>query len=129
MPRRTSRQLTERELEIMRVLWQRGEATVQQVRDALAGEGIDRAYTTVATLMGVLVEKGYLAPQTEGRPHRYRPARTRDEVSRGMVRDLVERVFDGSRTELLVRLLETERLSKRELAELERVLKEARGKR
>lgn len=113
----------------MRILWDRQEATVQQVRDALAQEGIDRAYTTVATLMGVMVEKGYLEPLTDSRPHRFRPARSRDEVSRGMLRDLVERVFDGSRTELLVRLLETERLSKRELAELDRVLKEARSKR
>jgi len=126
MPRKTSRQLTERELEIMQVLWNQPQATVQQVRDALAETGIDRAYTTVATLVNVLVEKGYVHAETESRPHRFRPARTRNEVSRGMLQDLVQRVFRGSRTELLVRLLEAERLSKEELAELEQVLKEAR---
>src|SRR4051794_303939 len=111
MPRPPARELTERELEVMHVFWNRGESTVAEVRDALAGSGLDRAYTTVATLIRILSDKGYLEQTWEDRPFRYRPARSYEEVSRKLLGEVIDRVFRGSREQLLVRLMEQKGLT------------------
>jgi predicted transcriptional regulator len=118
MGRPRARELTERELQVMHAFWGRGgelpPATVSEVRDALAGSGPDLAYTTVATLVRILNEKGFLEQTNNDRPFRYRPARSYEEVSRRLLGDVLDRVFGGSRELLLVRLLERERLTGRE---------------
>ena len=123
MGRPPAKELTERELEVMHVFWGRGESTVAEIRDQLAAAGRDLAYTTVATLVRILSEKGFLLQTTAERPFQYRPARGFDEVSRSLVGDLVERVFRGSREQLLVRLLEERKLSAKERAMLEAILR------
>ncbi len=123
MARPPAKELTERELEIMHVFWRLGEATAADVRDELANGGLDRAYTTVATLVRILLEKGFLDQQPGDRPFRYRPARSYEEVSRRLLGDLVEKVFAGSREQLLVRLLEQKKLTAKERAALEAILK------
>jgi predicted transcriptional regulator len=124
MARPPARELTERELEVMHVFWSRGESIVADVRDRLAESGRDLAYTTVATLVRILAEKGFLEQTTSERPFQYRPVRSFEEVSGSLVGDLVERVFRGSREQLLVRLLERRKLTAKERAVLESILRE-----
>ncbi len=119
-----AKELTQRELELMHVFWIRGESTVADVRDELARAGRDLAYTTVATLTRILAEKGFLEQTNDERPFQYRPARSFEEVSGSLVGDLVERVFRGSREQLLVRLLEQRNLTPKERALLESILRE-----
>jgi predicted transcriptional regulator len=127
MVRPSARELTERELEIMHVFWKQGEATIADVRDALASLGLDRAYTTIATLVRILHEKGFLDPIDDRRPARYRAARSFEDVSRRLLGDVLERVFKGSSEELLVRLVEQRRLTAKERARLRKILGEDRA--
>jgi predicted transcriptional regulator len=124
MARPPAKELTERELEVMHVFWDHGESTVAQVRDALQDAGRPLAYTTVATLIRILTEKGFLAQTTEDRPFAYRPLRSFQEVSKRMVGDLVHRLFGGSREQLLVHLVEGEELNQQERAVLEKILED-----
>jgi BlaI family penicillinase repressor len=124
MARPAAKELTERELEVMQVFWKCGEITAQQARDELAGTGIELAYTTVATLIRILTEKGFLKQTNAERPFVYRAARSYEEVSRRLLGDLVDRVFGGSREQLLVRLVEHRKLSAKERARLEQILRE-----
>src|SRR6516225_6337124 len=100
MARPPAKELTERELEVMHVFWNRGESTVGEVRDALAQAGLDRAYTTVATLVRILADKGFLVQTTDERPFGYRPSRSFEDVSRKLLGELLDRVFRGSREQL-----------------------------
>jgi predicted transcriptional regulator len=122
MARPPAKELTERELEVMHVFWGRGESTVAEVRDALAEEGLDRAYTTVATLVRILADKQFLRVTNQERPFCYRPARSYEDVSRKLLGELIDRVFRGSREQLLVRLMEQQALSVAERAVLADVL-------
>jgi BlaI family transcriptional regulator, penicillinase repressor len=124
MARPPAKELTQRELEVMHVFWERGESTVAQVRDALNRSGRRLAYTTVATLIRILAEKGFLTQTNEERPFAYRPLRSFDEVSRSMVGDLVHRLFGGSREQMLVHLMEERDLTPRERAVLEKILED-----
>ena len=124
MGRPAAKELTERELEVMHVFWERGESTVADVREVLATRGLDRAYTTVATLVRILLEKGFLVQTNEERPFSYRPDRTYEEVSRKLLGELIDRVFRGSREALLVRLMEQKTLTARERKVLEQALRD-----
>jgi predicted transcriptional regulator len=124
MARPRAKELTQRELEVMHVFWARGQSMVAEIRSLLAAAGRDLAYTTVATLVRILTEKGFLEQTNAERPFLYRPVRSFDEVSGSIVGDLVERVFHGSREQLLVRLLEQRRLTAKERAMLEAILRE-----
>ena len=126
MARPPARELTERELQVMHAFWNHGElpATVAEVRDALASAGLDLAYTTVATLVRILTDKGFLTQTTDERPFLYRPARTYEEVSRRLLGDVLDRVFRGSSELLLVRLMEQKRLTARERERLRAILDE-----
>jgi BlaI family penicillinase repressor len=124
MSRPPAKELTERELEIMHVIWNREESTVQEVRDALAAAGLERAYTTVATLVRILHDKGFIEQTNDQRPFRFRAARSYEKVSGSLLRDMLDRVFRGSREQLLVRLVEEKRLTAKERAMLEALLKE-----
>jgi BlaI family transcriptional regulator, penicillinase repressor len=126
MARPAAKQLTERELEVMQVFWKHGEITAQEARDQLARAGVDRAYTTVATLIRILTEKGFLKQTTNQRPYGYRAVRSYEDVSRRLLSDLVERVFGGSREQLILRLMEHKKLSAKERARLEQILRENR---
>ena len=124
MGRPPAKELTERELEVMQAFWKQGEATAAELRDFLAAEGLDRAYPTIANLVRVLYEKGLLELTNSERPFRYRPLKSFEEVSSNLVRDLLDRVFGGSREQLFVRLLEQKKLTASERRLLKRILKE-----
>ena len=125
MARPVTKELTDRELVVMHAFWRQGEMTANEARDALAASGHDLAYVTVANLTRILVEKGFLEATNEQRPFRYRPVRSFDEAARSLVGDLLERVFQGSREQLLVNLFgRRKRLSAKERTLLEQLLKE-----
>ncbi|HWE40445.1 MAG TPA: BlaI/MecI/CopY family transcriptional regulator [Isosphaeraceae bacterium] len=124
MARPPAAELTDRELEVMHAFWKAGEATAAEVRDRLAVAGLDRSYATIANLVRALHDKGFLRQVNDDRPFRYRPARSYEDVSGRMLGDVVRRVFGGSRSQLLKRLVEGRRLSAEERAVLEEVLKE-----
>ena len=127
MARPAAKELTERELEVMHVFWG-GQSdsclTVAEIRDRLDAAGRSLAYTTVATLARILTEKGFLEQTNAERPFVYRATRSFEDVSRNIVGDLVDRLFHGSREQLLVRLLEQRRLTSKERAALESILRE-----
>lgn len=119
--RRKSETLTGQELEIMKVIWPLGQATVREVYDALRARR-PLAYTTVQTMMNILESKGHLKKQPGERAHVYAPVRPQQAVVKSMVREFVNRVFDGSARPLLVHLLKEKGLTERERRELQRLL-------
>jgi len=121
MPRKKAPVLTQRELEIMKVVWEMGKATVAEVRAALSPRA-KLAYTTVLTLMRILEQKGFLQHQTKGRAYLYRPRISQKKVKRLMVRDLVERAFDGSAELLLVSLIENGNLLPEDLERIRKAI-------
>lgn len=119
--------LTDQELEIMKVVWERENATVRDVYEQLLRHR-KIAYTTVMTMMGILERKGHLKKTADGRAYVYRPAQPKAKVVGNMVQDFVKRVFDGSAQPLLVHLVEKKEIDEEQLREIERLLKERRRK-
>jgi len=115
--------LTEHELEIMQIVWQRPTVTVRDVYEELLKRR-KIAYTTVMTMMGILEEKGFLKKNQGEKAYVYRPAQPKSKVVGSMVNDFVSRVFDGSAKPLLMHLVENEHLSQEELDEIARLMKE-----
>ena len=114
--------LTGQELEIMKVIWPRGQATVREVYDDLRTRRTI-AYTSVQTMMNVLETKGHLKRQPGAKTANvYAPVRPQQLVVKSMVREFVNRVFDGSARPLLVHLLKEKGLTDRERRELQRLL-------
>ncbi len=107
----------------MKVVWPLGAATVRDVYETLR-ERRQIAYTTVMTMMKILEDKGHLTRKQEDRAYVYRPTRPEQQVLRSMVRDFVDRVFDGSAQPLLLHLARDARLSDEERGELLRLLEE-----
>lgn len=117
MTRTPSETLTERESQIMAVLWGLGRATADEVRRAMPGGPHD---STVRTLLRVLVRKGYVVREAEGRAHRYRPAVERSRAQRSALRSLLARFFGGSAEDLVLRLIEDEQITPEQLDALRR---------
>lgn len=119
--------LTDQELEIMKVVWERENATVRDVYEELLRHR-KIAYTTVMTMMGILEQKGHLKKSSSQRAYVYRPAQPKGKVVGNMVQDFVKRVFDGSAQPLLVHLVENKEIDEEQLKEIESLLKERRRK-
>jgi predicted transcriptional regulator len=109
--------LTSGELEIMKIVWERESVTVRDVYEALA-DTRKVAYTTVMTMMKILEQKNYLKKDQADRAFVYRAAQPRKTVIGAMVRDFVDRVFNGSAEPLLVHLVEEHDLTPEDLAEI-----------
>src|SRR5262245_58897160 len=115
MPRQPSKTFTDKELEIMRVIWERGEATAKEIQEVLPGE---RHYNSVLTIIRVLERKGHLTHRAEGKAHIYR-ARQQPEKSRSKVLGhLIKQVFGGSAASLVLHLVETGDLTEEDLGEI-----------
>ncbi len=119
MPRKKSEHLTPLELEIMKVLWEAGPASVQTVQLRLEGS---RAYTTVQTMLNVLHRKGKVTRVLEEKAYVYRPAVTRSQAIGHALGDLVDRMFGGSAESLVMSLVETKRLTPAKLSKLQKLL-------
>ncbi len=123
MPRKPSRELTDAELRLMNVLWDKGPGTVAEIVAALDAEP-PLAYSTVLTTLRILEAKGYTRHKKESRAFVYEPAVAREEASTGAVRRLLFRFFDNSPELLLANLLKDERISRKELNRLKRMIAE-----
>ena len=116
--------LTTQELAIMKVVWRLGHATVRDVYESVL-ETRQIAYTTVMTMMNILEAKGFLRKDKADRAYRYRPARPRQAVVGSMVREFVNRVFDGASRPLMLHLVKERRLTAKERAALIRLIGES----
>ena len=117
--------LTAQELELMKIVWERGAVTVRNVYEQLVTRR-KIAYTTVMSGLKTLEQKGHLRATQRDRAYVYEPTRPQSQVIGGMVREFVERVFNGSAKPLLVYLLDDERLTEADLQEISRMKKKAR---
>jgi predicted transcriptional regulator len=115
---------TGRELEILKVLWDRGPSSVRTVHRHLA-PGEDLAYNTVQTLLRIMEEKGLVGHHVEGRTFIYTAQYSRDENTARFL----DRVFDGAASQLVLSLLRSERISPAELERMHAMIAAARGKR
>jgi len=116
-------QLASLQLAIMRILWQKEEATVADVRDTLASEGRELAYTTVATMLAKMERKGQVAHRAEGKAFVFQPLLRQDQVSRSMVADLAQRLFGGDVPLMVSHLLDGCELSAAELTRLKALIR------
>ena len=104
MPRQPSRTFTDRELEIMRVVWKRGEVSARQIQESLPG---DQHYNSVMTIIRVLEKKNHLTHREHGRSHIYRATVSPDTARTRVLKHLVKQVFGGSAASLVLNLVET----------------------
>ena len=123
MARPKQEQPTAGELEVLKVLWDRGPSTVREVMDVLHTVR-PRAYTSVMSLLNVMADKGLVVHQPKGRAFVYRARTDRGRTLRRMVGDLLGRVFEGSTTELVVHLLDQSKPSAAELDEIRRAIEQ-----
>ncbi|PYT80520.1 MAG: CopY family transcriptional regulator [Acidobacteria bacterium] len=117
--------LTPQELEIMKLVWQRGAATVRDVYEVLL-ERRKIAYTTVMTMMKILETKGYLKKRRQDRAFLYRPAHPKNQIIGGMIREFIDRVFNGSAEPLLVHLVKSRQLREKDLENIVRMVEESK---
>lgn len=115
--------LADLQLAIMHVLWDKGEATVSEVREALAADR-PLAYTTVGTMLTKMEAKGHVTHRVEGRVNVYQPCHKRETVSRSMISDLASRLSRGDVTELVCHLLDECDVTREELTQLKKLIKQ-----
>jgi predicted transcriptional regulator len=118
---------TEAELEILGVLWQHGEATVREVYEILNGVK-PTGYTTVLKMLQIMTEKGLVEPDKSNRAHVYRALLEQAATQKRFAVDLLNKLFGGSASQLVMRVLETEAASTEELAQIRQMLDEAQRK-
>ncbi len=117
--------LTDLELQIMKIVWDRDASTVRDVYEALC-QSRKIAYTTVMTMMRILEQKGHLKKSSRERAHVYRPTKPKQKIVGAMVRDFLDRVFNGSAEPLLVHLVEEGELSKENLQKVSKMLRKSK---
>ena len=126
MAKQRTHRLGDLQLRIMKILWDRGEASVSDVHEALGQDG-RLAYTTVATMLRKMEARGLVRHRTEERRFIYRAAVSSEQVTRSMAGHVIERLFEGSLADMVSHLLETHEVTREELAKLEQLI--ARRKR
>jgi BlaI family penicillinase repressor len=125
---RTPQRPTEAELEILRVLWERGPSTVRQVHEVLVAAR-DTGYTTTLKLMQIMADKALVTRDESTRTHVYTARVSQETTQRQLVNDLVDRAFGGSAAELVLRALSSHKTSDEELQEIRRLIDDARQSR
>jgi BlaI family transcriptional regulator, penicillinase repressor len=120
VPRKQSITLTEAELRLMRVLWEKGPSTVHQIQQSL--DGTELAYNSVLTTIRVLEKKGYVKHAKDGRAHVYEPTIGQRDATRFEIRNLVSRFFRDSHEALVLNILEDDTLDAKELQRLKDIL-------
>ena len=126
MARRKTARPTDRELTILRILWDNGPSTVRQVNEAMSQDE-DTGYTTTLKLMQIMAEKGLVLRDDSRFKHIYRPALTEEKAQKQLVGDLLDRAFSGSAEKLVMRALSTKKVSEKELASIRKMLDEFEG--
>jgi len=116
---------TDAELAILRILWARGASTVRQVHEVL-GRDRPSAYTTALKMLQIMTEKGLVRRDSTDRTHVYQARQTQEHTQRQLVRDLLDRAFDGSASQLVMQALATKRASPEELGEIRKMIEKGR---
>jgi BlaI family penicillinase repressor len=124
--KKTSVKPTEKELEILQILWYKGPSTVRDVHEALGGENAN-GYTTILKMMQIMTEKGLVTRQKTGKLHLYRTAFSQQSTQQQMVDKLISTVFQGSAMQLVMSALGTSKSSKEELKEIKKYLEKLEG--
>lgn len=117
----------ESELEILQVLWKKGSGTVREVHDALS-EQKDTGYTTTLKTMQIMTEKGFLSRDTSKRQHTYFPAISRDQCQQQFIHKMVDGLFSGSASRLVMGALDHQKLSRQEIQEIREYLQQFENK-
>jgi BlaI family penicillinase repressor len=126
MARRKTARPTNRELTILRILWDNGPSTVRQVNEAMSQDE-DTGYTTTLKLMQIMAEKGLVLRDASQFKHIYRPALTEEKAQKQLVGDLLDRAFSGSAENLVMRALSAKKVSAKELASIKKILDDFEG--
>jgi BlaI family transcriptional regulator, penicillinase repressor len=127
MARKKTTGPTDRELAILSVLWEKGPSSVREVHEALH-QDVETGYTTTLKLMQIMVEKGLLVREDDGRRHIYRPALSEEKTQKDLVQNLLDLVFAGSAEKLVMRALSARKVSGKELRRIREMLDEMEGK-
>ena len=122
MARRKTRTLTELELEIMREIWERGEVTVEDIRQAFDRAGKPLALPSIRTMLSILQQKGYVTRRPFGRGHAYRAIISADQAQKRILKDIIERAFDGSALSLVSAMVNAKMVSSKDLARIRRLI-------
>jgi BlaI family transcriptional regulator, penicillinase repressor len=115
MPRKPSKGFTDRELEIMKVVWQMGEATVKEIQQRLPGHP---HYNSVLTIIRVLERKGRLVHRVEGKTHFYRAGESKEKSRTLLLRHLIDQVFGGSAASIVLNLVQTGDLTPKDIDDI-----------
>jgi len=126
MARRKNSRPTDRELTILRILWDNGPSTVRDVNEAM-NEDENTGYTTTLKLMQIMAEKGLVLRDDSRFKHVYRPALTEEKAQKQLVGDLLDRAFSGSAEKLVMRALSAKKVSAKELASIRKMIDEFEG--
>jgi len=126
MARHKTPRPTDRELTILRILWDNGPSTVRDVNQVM-GKREETGYTTTLKLMQIMAEKGLLRRDESGRQHVYKPAFTEEKTQKQLVGDLLQRAFSGSAEKLVMRVLSAKKVSAKELTRIRKLLDELEG--
>ena len=126
MPRPPSSQLTEVELQILRILWGQGPSTARQIHNGLAAER-DTNYSTTVKMLSVMLQKKLVRRDETVRPQVYRPTATRRRTQQRMLKELIKKAYDGSAGSLVLQALSSQKASPQELAEIRQLLNELEG--
>ena len=125
MARRKSRTLTDLELEIMRVVWARQETTVDDIDTAFRNAKKPLAQPSIRTMLGILQDKGYVERRREGRGFVYQAVVPADQAQRSILKDVIDRVFDGSAGALVAALASQGMVGKDDLSKARRLIQES----
>lgn len=125
MPRKPSPHPTEFELTILKILWLESPITVREIREELSELGREVAHTSVITMLNIMVEKGYLKKEKQGKQYVFWPIVEEAVVSNKMLGDMVDRVFDGSAKRLVLNLIDSPDLDRDELLELRKMINQS----
>ena len=119
---------SERELQALKILWQRGEATVREVYQSLTDKGETLAYTTVLSLLQVMEQKELVGHNASGKTYNYFPLVQREPTFRSLAKGFLDTVFDGAMDEYLIHALDSQQLSPADLTRLEQMIAQAKAK-
>jgi BlaI family transcriptional regulator, penicillinase repressor len=122
MPRKKSRIFTDVELEFMRIIWELGEPSPDEIGEALARTGRGISIGSVRNVLAIMMHKGYLARRKEGKAYRYRGKVHKDEARRTIIADLLANAFEGSESLVVAALLENRAISAEEREKIRRLL-------
>ncbi len=119
---------TDRELEVLKILWQQESATVREISDALNEEGVDLAYTTVLSFMQIMERKGLVRHKKVGKAYLYFPKLQREKTFRQLAVGFLDKVFDGAMDQYMIHALESRRLSTEQLERLEEMIAQVKDR-